>query len=323
MYQEVIDAEEAAEDLLLFGGDALTTAISNLPRLKEIYFDNAPKCQHTLSKRFIQRFEKWEVPPPFEVDTGNTVYQLRWLLAAISGLKIEKLFVRSLAPSFFETNTLVPASTTTVRDALANMKDVSIHFRLCEDHEHFGDGDCFGILDRGGLQDMLSSAPLLRKLSITFDENREGFATDLTNVLGEHSWSKLRSVTISHLTTTEDSFMLCLLRQTCLKELDLGCMRLEKGSWESVVVRMQQELSLEILEMSGVMLGDDPVNEEFWDMDSINVIDYDDMDSEWDSDLEDELRTTLGLEIEAYILFGDEDSPNPFYAHEWISDLMM
>ncbi len=323
MYQEVIDAEEDAEDLLLFGGDALTTAISNLPRLEEIYFDNAPKCQHMLSKRFVKRFEKWEVPPPFEIDSGNTVYQFRWLLAAVAGLKIEKLFVRSLAPSFFETNTLVPASTTTIRDAMTNVKDINIHFRLSEDHEHYGNGGCFGILDKGGLNDMLSSAPSLQKLSITFDENREGLATNLANVLGKQSWGDLRSITISHLTTTEDSFMSCLLRQTRLKELDLGCMRLEKGSWEKVVMRMQKELSLDRLDMSGVLLGDEPGNEEFWDMDSINVIDYDDMDSEWDSDLEDELRTTLGLQIESYILFGDEYSPNPFYAHEWISDFMM
>lgn len=321
-YEMELLAEDEAEELLLFG-NALTTAVCNLSHLKEIRFDNAPKCRHMLSQRFLERFSDWKVPPPFDIDTGNSVYQFRWLLEAIARapIKLERLYVRYLAPAFFEHPTEPPASASTMHNAMRNLKDISMHLRINEDHEHV-DGGCFGILNRGGLRSMLSAAPL-KKLSITFDKSPEGYrAPDLTNVLGVYAWPNLQSIRLSEMSTTEEDFMACLARQKQLRELDFGSICLEKGSWEHVVERMQKELSLDSMELFGVLVGNDPEYEEFWDMDALEIPHHSDAETEsWSSDM-DASSITLKMEIETYVLYGDEHDPNPFSIRDWSSILM-
>lgn len=325
--QKALNDQDDAEGLLMFGGEALMRAIGDLPKLKEIWYDNTPRCPHTLSNHFVERFDDWEIPPSFDLDTENSIYQFRFLLAAIagSGTEVEKLVVRRLAPAVFEDDHSIPGLPTKIGDAMRTLKDINIHFRLNEHHEHYSLGGCFGILNKGGLQNMLSSAAQLQRLSITFDDNPEGAATSLANVLGDHVWRGLRSITISNLTTTEDLFMECLLRQPQLTDLNFGFMTFSKGSWENVVGRMQQELSLSSMDLTGLLISTDRENE-FWDMEAVDFKDHHATECHGDSDdsdSDDEFRMTLGMEIEHYVVWGNKDFPNPFSEHDWISPDMM
>jgi len=138
-------------------------------------------------------------------------------------------------------------------------------------------------------------------------------------------WSDLRSITISNLTTTEDLFMECLLRQPQLTDLNFGFMTFSKGSWKDIVGRMQQELSLKSIELTGLLISTD-WDDEFWDMEAVDFKDHhaSGCQSDWDdSDSDEEFRVTLGMELEHYIVWGNKDLSNPFSEHDWISPDVM
>lgn len=330
-YKKIVASEGDAEVALLPPNSVLATAIRKFPRLKEVHFDNEPsKCQHMYSQRFGARFEKVEFPIPFDRDTEATIWQIRELLIAIaqSESTIEKLFVHSMAPSFFQF--LPVPSLKKVHQAVSSLKHISLRFRLHEDHEHVDDGGCFGILNRGGLRDMLAASPLLEQLAIRFDHYPEGGVTTLANVLGETEWPRLRCLHLSQLSAVEEELMACLNRQVSLKEVSMGWMTLTKGSWERVVERMQKELSLDVADFDGFLASEDTETPEFWNTDMysampIEEFEFSDLDSmdedEWYEAIMGE-REHLGSLLDVYITVGDEEWPNPFYAYDWTDDEM-
>jgi hypothetical protein len=330
-YQKIVASEDEAEEALLSYNSALTTAIRRFSHLKEVHFDNEPsKCQHMYSQRFGARFDKVAFPIPFDRDTGSSVWQIRELLIGIanSESKVEKLVVHSMAPSFFQF--LTGPTINQVHQAVCNLKHVSLWFRLDEDHEHVDDGGCFGILNRGGLRDLLAAAPLLEHLAVRFDHFPEGGVTTLANVVGDVGWRNLRCLRISQLSTSEAELMACLIRLKSLKEVSLGWMTLTKGSWEHTVERMQRELSLELADFEGFLVSEDLETPEFWNTDMYSPMvmsdfefsDIDSMDDdEWYEAMMDE-REHLGTLLDVYITMGDEDWPNPFFAYEWTDDEM-
>ena len=327
-YKRIVAGEDEAEDALLFPTNALVIAIRRFPRLKEIQFDNEPgKCQHMFSKRFGARFDQVQFPPPFDRDTGSTIWQIRELLIGIaeSESALEKLNVHSMAPSFFQF--LTPLDINKIGDAVRSLKHISIGFRLDEDHEHVDDGGCYGILNRGGLRDMLAASPLLEHLTVKFDHYPEGGVTALANVLGEVTWPRLRSLWLSQLCTTEDELMACLLRQNSLEIISIGWMTLKKGSWENTVERMQKELSLGAADFDGFLASEDVDTPEFWNTEmcspmpmDFDLSDLDTMDEEELFEVMMDEREHLGSLLDSYITVGDEDWPNPFYAYDWTDD---
>jgi hypothetical protein len=328
-YKKIVASEDEAEDSLLSYNSVLTAAIRRFPRLKEVHFDNEPgKCQHMYSQRFGARFDKVEFPIPFDRDTGSTIWQIRELLIGIakSESTVEKLVVHSMAPSFFQF--LTWPAIKQIHEAASPLRHISLRFRLDEDHEHMDDGGCFGILNRGGLRDMLAAAPLLEHLAVRFDHYPEGGVTALANVLGEVEWPRLQCLRISQLSTTEEELIACLIRQKSLKEVSIGWMTLTKGSWEHVVERMQKELSLEVADFDGFLASEDLETPEFWNtdmyspmgMEDFEISDLDSMDEEeWFEAMMDE-REHLRTLLDVYITVGDEDWPNPFYAYDWTDD---
>ena len=330
-YKRIVANEDEAEDAISSYNSALTTAIRRFPHLKEIHFDNEPsKCQHMYSQRFGARFDKVEFPIPFERDTGSTIWQIRELLIGIanSESKVEKLVVHSMAPSFFQF--LTRPTINQIHQAVCNLKHIRLRFRLDENHEHVDDGGCFGILNRGGLKDMLAAAPLLEHLAIRFDHFPEGGVTTMANVVGDVVWPNLKCLRISQLSTSEEELMACLVRQTSLKEISIGWITLKNGSWEHTVERMQRELSLDLADFDGFLVSEDLETPEFWNTDmyspmvmsDFDLNDIDSMDDdEWYEAMMDE-REHLGTQLDIYITMGDEDWPNPFYAYDWTDDEM-
>jgi hypothetical protein len=330
-YKRLVASEDEAEDALLSYNSALTTAIRRFPRLKEVHFDNEPgKCQHMYSQRFGARFDKVEFPIPFDRDTGSTIWQIRELLTGIANSEstVEKLVVHSMAPSFFQF--LTSSNVKKIHKAVSPLKHISLWFRLDEDHEHVDDGGCFGILNRGGLRDMLAASPLLEHLAVRFDHYPEGGVTALTNVLGDVEWPKLKCLRISQLQTTEEDLIACLNRQKSLREVSIGWMTLTKGSWEHVVELMQKNLSLDVADFEGFLASEDSETPEFWNTDMYSPMpmedfDYSDLDSmdeeEWYEAMMDE-REHLGTLLDVYITVGEEDWQNPFYAYDWTDDEM-
>ena len=329
IYKRLVASEDEAEDALLSYNSSLTAAIRRFPRLKEVHFDNEPgKCQHMYSQRFGTRFDKVEFPIPFDRDTESTIWQVRELLGAVacSESTLEKLVVHSMAPSFFQF--LTGPALAKIHLAVTSLKHVSLGFRLNEDHDHVDDGGCFGILNRGGLRDMLAASPRLEHLVIRFDHYPEGGVTALSNVLGDVAWPMLKCLRISQLSTTEEELMACLIRQKSLNEISIGWMTLTKGSWEQVVERMQKELSLDCADFDGFLASEDPETPEFWNTDMYSPMPMEDFDfSDMDSMDEEEFyeammdkREHLGTLLDGYITMGDEEWLNPFYAYDWTDD---
>ena len=283
------------------------------------------------SQRFGARFDDVEFTPPFDRDTGSTIWQIRELLLGIaqSESALEKLVVSSMAPSFFQF--LSVSDLQTIQEALGSLKYISLAFRLDEEHEHLDDGGCFGILNRGGLRDMLAASPLLEHLSIRFDHYPEGGVTALSNIVGNVVWPRLKALWLSQLSTTEDELMACLVRQSSLEELSIGWMTLTKGSWENTVKRMQKELSLWVADFEGFLASEDADTPEFWNTEMYSPMPMDDDLSDMDLDAMDDdslfdvmmgEREHLGSMLDSYITIGDEKWQNPFYAYEWTDDEM-
>jgi hypothetical protein len=330
-YKRLVASEDEAEDALLSYNSALRTAIRRFSRLKEVFFDNEPsKCQHMYSQRFGARFDKVEFPIPFERDTASSIWQIRELLIGVanSESKIEKLVVQSMTPSFFQF--LTGPTVSQIHQAVGHLKHISLRFRLDDDHEHVDDGGCFGILNRGGLRDLLAAAPLLEHLAVRFDHFPEGGVTPLANVLGDVGWPNLKCLRISQLSTSEEELMACLIRLKSLKEVSIGWMTLTKGSWEHTVERMQRELSLDLADFDGFLASEDLETPEFWNTDmyspmEVSDFEFSDIDSTDEEDVYEAMmdaREHLGTLLDVYITMGDEDWPNPFFAYDWTDDEM-
>ena len=326
-YKRQLLAEDQGENRLMFEGRGLMRALRKLSNLRHITYDAAPRCKHLLSELFVDRFKKWHVPPPLDPDTGDSVYQVRWLLAAIAQCRcpLETLNIRHMAPSFFECHTLSPATSTTVPGALQSLKTINILFRLSLDHEHFDDEGCFGILGRGGLKDMLACAPLLVHLTIGFDgtQNEPEGATDLKNVLGDHVWPKLQSVDLTLLSTTEDQLLATLERQPSLHSIELTNITLNTGSWVTTARRMQQDLDIDEAFFSGVLISNDAATDEFWDTEAIDLDDENLIMLEEEAfDFSDAETETLAMALSYFVTEGDEDDEDPFWSHEWYSAML-
>jgi hypothetical protein len=283
-YKRLVASEDEAEDALLSYNSALTTAIRRFPRLKEVHFDNEPgKCQHMYSQRFGARFDKVEFPIPFDRDTGSTIWQIRELLTGIANSEstVEKLVVHSMAPSFFQF--LTSSNVKKIHKAVSPLKHISLWFRLDEDHEHVDDGGCFGILNRGGLRDMLAASPLLEHLAVRFDHYPEGGWMTLTKGSWEH-----------------------------VVELMQKNLSLDVADFEGFLASEDSETpEFWNTDMYSPM-----------PMEDFDYSDLDSMDEEeWYEAMMDE-REHLGTLLDVYITVGEEDWQNPFYAYDWTDDEM-
>ena len=277
-----------------------------------------------MSDRFVDRYRAWDIPPPLNGDSGSSIDEVKILLAAVAkaGIKLEELTITSLAPMFFFLRPKVPAILETLSLALSHLKSLTINFKLNLDHEHVDDGGCWSVLERGGIREMAAAAPQLRSLDLSFDTPLDEAGADMTDILGDHTWSELKSVSIQSAKATVDFLLQCLLRQPSLSELSLGFFTLTAGSWSEVARRMQRELKLQAANFHGLLTSLDPDNDEFWDTDAtkLPVALTPSVDEEYDDHM-DGVEIPLAAELRHYILWGSEDDPDPFYDFEWISNM--
>jgi hypothetical protein len=320
LYRKARDAEHTA-DMTLLLTKTLEDVFRRLPRLEEVSYDNVVKCQHMFSQRFVERFKDFTITPPFSTDTAPSVWHVAELLTALyrAETKLKVLHLRQLAPSFFDPAPIASPPTSYV--SLKGLRELNIRFLLDDDHDHLPGLGCFGILKKGGLHQMLAAAPQLQTLAVNFDDDPQEPVAGIGDVLGSTSWPYLKTLSFSHLSCSEDGFMECLQRQKSLKLVDLGFMTMDKGSWEKTITRMKHDLSLTCVDFWGLLIGIDPECEDVWDMAAMDGDDYRSLISE-DSSFESMLPMTLSMMIDLYVTSDDEDFPDPFWSHDWVSDFM-
>lgn len=119
--------------------------------------------------------------------------------------------------------------------------------------------ECRRFLKNGRVRELLSQAPDIEDLELRFDWYDPYFPIELANVVGDHIWPNLTSVTLSTIETSGDELMHFLQRhRTTLRKLCMGTICLRSGEWPSTVPQLRCMLKLEELLLEGWLYSDVP-----------------------------------------------------------------
>ena len=120
--------------------------------------------------------------------------------------------------------------------------------------------ECRDYFRNGSLGRLLSEAPDLRNLAITFDAFEIQCPIDFQYLALDTHWQHLHTVEFECINTDEDSWIGFFERHAgTLRFLDIGTIRLVSGNWSDVLERMQALLSLEKANMEGHLIGNNPI----------------------------------------------------------------
>ena len=234
--------------------ETIDPTMLRFPRLTKIALSTVGRCKHVLSGRFLDSFTA-DCSMPIELDSKHTKDQLKHLLLPhdqpLTGLL--SLELHAISPKFF--TGFVPKDM--VCRAFQSLKVVDLNFRL-EKEDRVGldfamAKSCYLELGKGALREALSSANELQQLTVNFDDyGYYGAVTSLENILGNKVWPNLSTLNLDCMSASEDYLVAMLKRQSYLRDLRLGFMTLEQGSWPHATTRMRKGLSLTNFDATGI-----------------------------------------------------------------------
>lgn len=245
--QEVINSNAST--------DLIDLSMLRFPRLTKVALSTVGRCKHVLSGRFLDSFAA-DCAMPIEQDTKYTKDQMKHLLfpndQPLTCLRTLEAHV--ISPHFF--TGFVPKDM--ILQVFQNLKVIDLNFRLEKEDRINLDVStadrCYADLNQGILRDALSAATDLEQLTINFDDyGYYGWVTKVSNILGDASWPKLVSLNLDCMATSEDYLLEILKRQPALRDVRLGFMTLDKGTWQSATGRMRHELDLDHFLATGIL----------------------------------------------------------------------
>ncbi|EXJ72645.1 uncharacterized protein A1O5_03791 [Cladophialophora psammophila CBS 110553] len=236
--------------------DFISSSMTSFPKLNKLVLSTVGRCKHVLSGRFLESFTA-DCAMPIEQDTSFTKDQLSHLLFPRGQplTHLGTLEVHVLSPKFF--TGFVPADL--ICCAFQNLKVIDLNFRLEKDDRISLDimtaRRCYEDFTKNGcLRAALSAARDLEQLTINFDDyGYYGPVTSLETILGSNTWPHLSVLNVDCMTTTEDYFLRTLEGQPSLRDLRMGFMTLEEGSWPEATRRMRKDLNLNIFMACGIL----------------------------------------------------------------------
>ena len=235
--------------------ELMAQIIPRFPRLQKITV-TIGRCQHALSKRFQQDFDRrLGFCPPLSIDTGSTASQVKHLvLPGGNSLRdLQSLVVSDLDPSLFD----LASGPCIMHQAFTNLKKLDLTFRLPDRVEPRTDPGLYNDLKRGGLRSAIASALNLEDLRIAFNDFAyDGPCIDLNDVLGTKGFDHLKKLSISYAEADANDFIEILKRQKVLKHLAIYSVSI-KGSWVDVLDEMQKDLSLKHATFDGFLADTD------------------------------------------------------------------
>ncbi|KAL8784396.1 MAG: hypothetical protein Q9213_003996 [Squamulea squamosa] len=132
-----------------------------------------------------------------------------------------------------------------------------------DDSEEIDEGevdDCTEFMKGGMLARMLSGAPGLHKLAISFDAYESGCPIDLQNLVGDMYWPHLHTIRLDCIDTYEQDWLNFFKRHAkTIKRVALGTIRLIDGNWPDVLEHMQKMLELDEMQFSKDLIGLEPL----------------------------------------------------------------
>lgn len=212
------------------------TIAQELPNLERLYLQSTPRCMHHLSKRVREVFFEPRLLP-MDVSTEHAVAQLQHLIVpggnALLGLK--KLDVQCISPCFLSRE----VSQTAMNQVFRTLQNVNLMFRLTPDESLDFENDyegCYDSILGTSLRDALASAQSLECLALSVhDHYLDGTPWNVTSILGDSTWPKLKLLDIGEFWTEEEYFASALQRHSSsLDVLKLGCVKLRTGNWRSL-----------------------------------------------------------------------------------------
>jgi hypothetical protein len=167
---------------------------------------------------------------------------------------LRHLTVHLLSPRFFAPGFV---SCHLLGEAFRNLKVIDLHFRL-ENVPNITDVTAppmYQDVANGVLRKALQNADDLEELTINFEEGGFYPLSTLDAVLGpgDKTWSKLNTLDIDCMSTTEDGLLKLLKAQPRLSDLRIGHMSLTHGLWPAATKKMRKELKLENFVAAGIL----------------------------------------------------------------------
>ncbi len=168
------------------------------------------------------------------------------------------------------------------KESFRHLKDLSIFFigRVTSGDESTSfslqryDSDAFRrVKQRGRLVELLSAAPDLEALAVSFGECELIIAISLEHTFGTFHWNSLKAIELIAFETSENELLDFLSRHAnTLESIILNAIDLSNGTWLTTLHRMRQTLKLkharvptELTENNGMIIWDGERKVECWD----------------------------------------------------------
>ena len=237
----------------------IVEAMRHFPSLKEIKMETY-FCGRNWSSKLKKVFEsafcyQTDAQRDYQSEPLG-VQQTRSLLlgAYHAGLKIENLHCGLISWRVFEQDA---ETFTRMKASLSNLKSLELDFAigstdLDDPWTTIEMGDCSSCLQAGPLRDFVTAAPVLENLHLSFQLSEPTWPTLLKNVVGEHHWPALKSVSFEMIGTSEDDLVaFCSRHASSLRSLQLTSIMLDEGEWFSAFDRMRKVLRLDTMGVAG------------------------------------------------------------------------
>lgn len=248
-YQEFCDYQGRVNQL----DRKVATAMKNLPNLKELTVSAGvwPLTQ-VFHKSFAPGYCTIIRKDVEEWPTG--LVQMRSLLlgACHADLKIERLRCKGVSWRILARK---KKTFEDMKRSLRHLRVLSISFSAGnrEEVDRWGflpTRFCAEYLQNGRLKEFVTSAPDLERLEICFPWSEHVDAVNLRHVVGDFYWPSLKAVKFETIDTTEDELVGYFERHaSTIKDLRIGSIFLNGGSWWSVFQRIHLVLRLDTVEI--------------------------------------------------------------------------
>jgi len=114
----------------------------------------------------------------------------------------------------------------------------------------------------GRLRELLAHSDDIEHLHIRLDWCQPVSGIDLSNVVGDRIWPKLRTFIFSHIEMTEEDLIQFLDgHKNTLRELRLDTICLTSRTWTAMIPKIQSSLQLDKLYLKGRLMGESPWQE--------------------------------------------------------------
>ncbi|KAL8774142.1 MAG: hypothetical protein Q9209_001250 [Squamulea sp. 1 TL-2023] len=131
-----------------------------------------------------------------------------------------------------------------------------------DDSEDIDEGEveeCTDFMKGGMLARMLSGAPDLHKLAISFDAYESGCPIELQDLVCDMYWPHLYIIRLDCIDTYEQDWLNFFKRHAkTIKRVALGTIRLMDGNWPDVLENMQNMLELDEVQFRKELIGLEP-----------------------------------------------------------------